>query len=58
MFYRDTSGTIFHTHSVYARRSQLVSGGYGYRDHLPKGRTEAGPGHNLTDWVGHHERYD
>ena len=59
MFYRDTSGTIFHTYSVNARGSQLVGGVYGYRDHLPKGRNEAGPGHNLTDWVmRHHDRYD
>jgi predicted dithiol-disulfide oxidoreductase (DUF899 family) len=58
MFYRDEAGTIYHTYSVYARGSELVGGVYGYLDHLPKGRNETGPGHNLTDWVRHHDRYE
>jgi predicted dithiol-disulfide oxidoreductase (DUF899 family) len=57
MFYRDAAGTIFHTYSAYARGSELVGGAYGYLDHLPKGRNETGPGHNLGDWVRHHDRY-
>ena len=57
-FYRDASGTIFQTYSVYARGSELVGGVYGYLNHLRKGRNETGPGHNLTDWVRHHDRYD
>ncbi len=56
MFYRDASGTIFQTYSVYARGSELVGGVYGYLNHLPKGRNETGPGHNLTDWVRRHDR--
>jgi predicted dithiol-disulfide oxidoreductase (DUF899 family) len=58
MFYRNAAGGIFHTYSVYARGSELVGGVYGYLDHLPKGRNETGPGHNLTDWVRHRDRYD
>jgi predicted dithiol-disulfide oxidoreductase (DUF899 family) len=57
MFYRDESGTIFHTYSVYARGSEMVGGVYGYLDHLPKGRNETGPNHNLTDWVRHRDKY-
>jgi predicted dithiol-disulfide oxidoreductase (DUF899 family) len=57
MFYRDESGTVFHTYSVYARGSEMVGGVYGYLDHLPKGRNETGPNHNLTDWVRHHDKY-
>jgi len=44
-------------YSAYARGSELVGGAYGYLDHLPKGRNETGPGHNLGDWVRHHDRY-
>ena len=58
MFYRDAAGNIFHTYSAFARGSELVGGVYGYLDHLPKGRNETGPGHNLTDWVRHHDRYE
>lgn len=57
MFYRDGAGNIFHTYSAYARGSELVGGAYGYLDHLPKGRNETGSGHNLMDWVRHHDRY-
>jgi predicted dithiol-disulfide oxidoreductase (DUF899 family) len=58
MFYRDAAGDIFHTYSAFARGSELVGGVYGYLDHLPKGRNETGPGHNLGDWVRHHDRYE
>ena len=58
MFYRDSAGNIFHTYSTFARGSELVGGVYGYLDHLPKGRNEIGPGHNLMDWVRHHDRYE
>jgi predicted dithiol-disulfide oxidoreductase (DUF899 family) len=57
MFYRDESGIVFHTYSVYARGSEMVGGVYGYLDHLPEGRNETGPNHNLTDWVRHHDKY-
>jgi predicted dithiol-disulfide oxidoreductase (DUF899 family) len=58
MFYRNPAGKIFHTYSAYARGSELVGGVYGYLDHLPKGRNENGPAHNLMDWVRHHDRYE
>ena len=58
VFYKDETGDIFHTHSQYARGSDLLLGTYNYLDLTPKGRNENGPGHNLTDWVRHHDRYD
>jgi predicted dithiol-disulfide oxidoreductase (DUF899 family) len=58
MFYKDESGDIFHTYSAYARGSEMLGGVYGYLDHLPKGRNETGPNHDLSDWVRHHDKYD
>ena len=57
-FYKDATGGIFHTYSAYARGSEMVGGAYGYIDHLPKGRNETGPNHDLSDWVRHHDKYD
>jgi predicted dithiol-disulfide oxidoreductase (DUF899 family) len=57
MFYKDENGDIFHTYSAFARGSEMLGGVYGYLDHLPKGRNETGPNHNLSDWVRHHDRY-
>jgi predicted dithiol-disulfide oxidoreductase (DUF899 family) len=58
MFCKDATGNMFHTYSAYARGSEMLGGVYGYLDHLPKGRNETGPNHNLGDWVRHHDRYD
>jgi predicted dithiol-disulfide oxidoreductase (DUF899 family) len=57
MFYKDANGDIFHTYSVFARGSEMLGGAYGYLDHLPKGRNETGPNHDLSDWVQHHDKY-
>jgi predicted dithiol-disulfide oxidoreductase (DUF899 family) len=58
MFYKDETGGIFHTYSAYARGSEMLGGVYGYLDHLPKGRNETGPNHDLSDWVRHHDKHD
>jgi predicted dithiol-disulfide oxidoreductase (DUF899 family) len=57
MFYRDEKGDIFHTYSTFARGAEMLGGAYGYLDHLPKGRNETGPNHDLSDWVRHHDKY-
>jgi len=57
VFYRDENGDIFHTYSAYARGGEMFLGTYSYLDITPNGRSETGPGHNLTDWVRHHDRY-
>ncbi len=58
VFYKDESGDIFHTYSVYGRGNEETLGTYMYLDITPKGRNETGPNHNLTDWVRLHDRYD
>lgn len=57
VFYRDTSGDIFHTYSSFARGGEMFLGSYAVLDIVPNGRNETING-NLTDWVRHHDRYD
>ncbi len=57
VFCRDADGAIFHTYSTYGRGGEIFLGTYNVLDITPKGRDETGPGHNLTDWVRHHDRY-
>jgi predicted dithiol-disulfide oxidoreductase (DUF899 family) len=57
VFYKDRDGHIAHTYSSYARGNEAMLGTYTLLDLTPKGRDENGPGHNLTDWVRHHDRY-
>jgi predicted dithiol-disulfide oxidoreductase (DUF899 family) len=57
VFYKDASGQVFHTYSSFGRGGEDVLGTYRLLDIVPKGRDEAGPGGNLSDWVRHHDRY-
>ena len=56
VFYKDATGTVFHTYSSYARGGENFLGTYHFLDITPKGRNETING-NLTDWVRHHDRY-
>ena len=58
VFCKDADGRIAHTYSTFARGAEPMLGTYAILDLTPKGRDENGPGHNLTDWVRHHDRYD
>jgi predicted dithiol-disulfide oxidoreductase (DUF899 family) len=58
VFYKDVDGDIMHTYSAFARGNEPMLGTYQILDITPKGRDENGPGHNLTDWVRLHDRYD
>lgn len=58
VFYKDQSGTIFHTYSTFARGDEMLDTAYMYLDLTPKGRNETGPRFNLMDWVKHHDRYE
>jgi predicted dithiol-disulfide oxidoreductase (DUF899 family) len=58
VFYKDPDGQIAHTYSSFARGGEAMLGTYALLDLTPKGRDETGPGHNLTDWVRLHDRYD
>lgn len=56
VFFRDETGTTFHTYSAYGRGDELLVSAYMYLDMTPQGRNETERG-NLTDWVRHHDRY-
>ncbi len=56
VFYKDGSGSIFHTYSSYARGGDLLIGTYNYLDLTPKGRDEDGLAFTMA-WVRHHDRY-
>ncbi len=57
VFYRDESGTIYHTYSIYSRGLDGLMGTYQWLDLVPKGRDEDGLVHDMA-WVRHHDRYD
>ncbi|MBS3669112.1 DUF899 domain-containing protein [Vreelandella boliviensis] len=54
VFYRDESGSVFHTYSSYARGNEEVIGAFVYLDITPKGRNEK----EIMDWVRRHDEYD
>jgi predicted dithiol-disulfide oxidoreductase (DUF899 family) len=56
VFYKDGSGTIYHTYSGYARGGDILLGAYNYLDLTPKGRDEDGLAFTMA-WVRHHDRY-
>jgi len=56
VFYKDSSGNIFHTYSSYARGTETVIGTYNYLDLVPKGRDEDDLQFTMA-WVRHHDRY-
>jgi predicted dithiol-disulfide oxidoreductase (DUF899 family) len=54
VFFKDSSGAIFHAYSAYARGIDLVNTAYNYLDLVPKGRDE--PDHRPS-WVRRHDEY-
>ena len=54
VFYKNSSGEIFHTYSGYARAGDILICAYNYLDHTPKGRNEQ----RTMDWVRHHDSYE
>ncbi len=54
VYYKDPSGTVFHTYSAYARGIDLLNTAYNYLDLVPKGRDESGRG---PYWVRRHDEY-
>jgi predicted dithiol-disulfide oxidoreductase (DUF899 family) len=55
-FYKNGSGEVFHTFSVYGRGLEDFMGIYAILDRVPKGRDEAALPHGMA-WVRHHDRY-
>jgi predicted dithiol-disulfide oxidoreductase (DUF899 family) len=56
VFYKDSSGAVYHTYSEYARGGDILLGAYNYLDLTPKGRDEDGLAFTMA-WVRHHDRY-
>jgi len=56
VFYKDTTGDIFHTYSAYARGGDMLIGAYNYLDLVPKGRDEDALAFTMS-WVRHHDQY-
>jgi predicted dithiol-disulfide oxidoreductase (DUF899 family) len=54
VFFKDPSGSVFHTYSTYARGIDMLNVDYQYLDLVPKGRDEAGRG---PFWVRRHDEY-
>lgn len=54
VFYKDESGSVFHTYSTYARGIDMLNVDYQYLDLVPKGRDENGRG---PYWVRRHDEY-
>jgi len=55
VFFKDDTGSVFHTYSTYARGIDMLNVDYQYLDLVPKGRDEAGRG---PYWVRRHDEYD
>jgi predicted dithiol-disulfide oxidoreductase (DUF899 family) len=54
VFFKDDSGTVFHTYSCYDRGNDLLNIHYHYLDMVPNGRDEGGRG---PFWVKRHDEY-
>src|SRR5262249_51832291 len=57
VFYKDETGTIFHTYSAYARGIDMLNTAYHYLDLVPKGRDEEALEFTQA-WVRYHDRYE
>ncbi|MGN6350262.1 MAG: DUF899 domain-containing protein [Candidatus Nitrosocosmicus sp.] len=56
IFYKNSSGKIYHTYSTYARGIDILNTAYNYLDLVPKGRDEIG--HEFPQyWVRRHDEY-
>jgi predicted dithiol-disulfide oxidoreductase (DUF899 family) len=56
VFFKDPSGTVYHTYSTYARGGEAFIGVYRILDFVPKGRDEGGLAFSMA-WVRHHDKY-
>ena len=56
VFFKDTSGDLFHTYSSYARGLDMFIGAYHLLDIVPKGRDETGFSYGM-EWLRHKDRY-
>lgn len=57
VFYRDDSGTIFHTYSCFSRGLDMLNVAYHYMDLAPKGRDEEGLDFTMA-WLRRRDEYE
>jgi predicted dithiol-disulfide oxidoreductase (DUF899 family) len=57
VFFKDDSGDIFHTYSIYSRGGEDFLGIYRILEVMPLGRNEAGQNQSMTDWLRPHNMY-
>jgi predicted dithiol-disulfide oxidoreductase (DUF899 family) len=57
VFYKNSTGDVFHTYSTYGRGLDILIGAYNFLDLAPKGRDENGLAWSMA-WVRHHDRYE
>jgi predicted dithiol-disulfide oxidoreductase (DUF899 family) len=57
VFYKEASGSIFHTYSCYSRGVDMLNGAYHFLDLTPKGRDESDQPYTQA-WVRRHDEYD
>lgn len=56
VFFKDDSGTVFHTYSAYSRGIDMLNTAYNYLDLVPKGRDEDGLSFAMA-WVNFRDLY-
>jgi predicted dithiol-disulfide oxidoreductase (DUF899 family) len=56
VFYKDKTGQVFHTYSVFGRGAEMFLGIYPFFEVMPGGRNEANY-HSLADWARPHNMY-
>ena len=56
VFYKDDTGSVFHTYSTFGRGVEVMMGTYDMLDLAPGGRDEE-PGQGMG-WLRHHDRYE
>ena len=57
VFYKEETGSVFHTYSSFSRGLDMFITAYHLLDIVPKGRDEAGLSYGM-EWLRHHDRYD
>lgn len=55
LFFKDSTGSVFHTYSAYSRGMDLMNTAYNYLNLAPKGRDEGG---RTQYWVRRHDEHE
>lgn len=57
VFFKEESGSIYHTYSTYSRGLDILIGAYHFLDLVPKGRDEDHLSWPM-EWIRHHDKYE